>query len=131
MIVAIIRVAVDSTYDREINIAWLCFWSFVEVDTVIIVSCATSLRQTIKTTQNQSSKLIRTSSLQEYRPFGSNTYTVCCNVKSPKLNEIGVSAVSPLSIVHVQTNIEITSSESGPSDDTERDQIPNFCTEVF
>jgi hypothetical protein len=33
MVVAIIRVVVDTTYDREINIAWLCFWSFVEVDT--------------------------------------------------------------------------------------------------
>jgi hypothetical protein len=33
MVVAIIRVAIDTTYDREINIAWLCFWSFVEVDT--------------------------------------------------------------------------------------------------
>lgn len=33
MVVAVVRVAVDNTYDREINIAWLCFWSFVEVDT--------------------------------------------------------------------------------------------------
>jgi hypothetical protein len=33
MIVAIIRVAVDNTYDKEINIAWLCLWSFVEVNT--------------------------------------------------------------------------------------------------
>lgn len=33
MVVAIIRVTVDNTYGKEINIAWLCFWSFVEVDT--------------------------------------------------------------------------------------------------
>jgi hypothetical protein len=32
MIVAVIRVAVGMTYDRQINIDWLCFWSFVEVD---------------------------------------------------------------------------------------------------
>lgn len=32
MISAIIRVAVGMKYDRQINIDWLCFWSFVEVD---------------------------------------------------------------------------------------------------
>lgn len=32
MVIAIIRVAVDNTLNSEISIAWLCFWSFVEVD---------------------------------------------------------------------------------------------------
>lgn len=32
MVTAIIRVAVGMTYDRQMNIDWLCFWSFVEVD---------------------------------------------------------------------------------------------------
>lgn len=32
MVIAIIRVAIDNTLNSEINIAWLCFWSFVEVD---------------------------------------------------------------------------------------------------
>jgi hypothetical protein len=33
MVIAIIRVTVGTTYDQEMNVAWLCFWSFVEVDT--------------------------------------------------------------------------------------------------
>ena len=33
MVIAIIRVLVGTTYDREMNIAWLCFWSFVELNT--------------------------------------------------------------------------------------------------
>lgn len=32
MICAIVRVAVGTKYDRQINIDWLCFWSFIEVD---------------------------------------------------------------------------------------------------
>ena len=32
MVTAIIRVAVGMDYDRQMNIDWLCFWSFVEVD---------------------------------------------------------------------------------------------------
>jgi hypothetical protein len=32
MVIAIIRVAVDNTLNTEINIAWLCFWSSVDVD---------------------------------------------------------------------------------------------------
>lgn len=32
MISAVIRVAVGMNYDRQINIDWLCFWSFIEVD---------------------------------------------------------------------------------------------------
>lgn len=32
MVTAIIRVVVRMTYDRQMNIDWLCFWSFVEVD---------------------------------------------------------------------------------------------------
>lgn len=33
MVIAIVRVVVGTTYDREMNVAWLCFWSFVEVNT--------------------------------------------------------------------------------------------------
>lgn len=32
MVTAILRVAVEMTYDGQMNIDWLCFWSFVEVD---------------------------------------------------------------------------------------------------
>lgn len=32
MVTAMIRVAVGMNYDRQMNIDWLCFWSFVEVD---------------------------------------------------------------------------------------------------
>jgi hypothetical protein len=33
IVIAIVRVAIDNTLNSEINIAWLCFWSFAEVDT--------------------------------------------------------------------------------------------------
>lgn len=32
MVVAVIRVGVKTSLDEQIDIAWLCFWSFVEVD---------------------------------------------------------------------------------------------------
>ena len=32
MVTAVIRVAVEMTYDRQMNIDWLCFWSVGEVD---------------------------------------------------------------------------------------------------
>ncbi|KAJ5118144.1 uncharacterized protein N7515_010367, partial [Penicillium bovifimosum] len=54
MVTAIVRVAVGMSYDHQMNIDWLCFWSFVEVDIAIIVSCVASLRQ-LFVTQNQSS----------------------------------------------------------------------------
>ncbi|KAJ5490165.1 hypothetical protein N7453_010990 [Penicillium expansum] len=55
MVTAILRVAVGMNYDRQMNIDWLCFWGFVEVDVAIIVSCVASLRQLFVTSNNQSS----------------------------------------------------------------------------
>lgn len=130
MVVAIVRVAVDNTYDKEINIAWLCFWSFVEVDTgkiigntkisyvangdyqAIIVSCVASLRQLIVTSQNQASSG-RTPHqgttdpiLKASKPGLSPTFSESfAYAESP--GEEGEKAPLPGNMVRVQNDIEI------------------------
>ncbi|KAJ5821824.1 uncharacterized protein N7525_011108 [Penicillium rubens] len=110
MVTAIIRVAVGMDYDRQMNIDWLCFWSFVEVDVAIIVSCVASLRQLFVASQNQSSsaraayhdtndpilKRSKEGSSQDLsRSVG--------DVESPANDEV---PMSPLSVVHVRQDFE-------------------------
>ncbi|KAL4954289.1 hypothetical protein BDW69DRAFT_142589 [Aspergillus filifer] len=53
MAVAIIRVAVNSSSDRTLDITWLNLWCSVEVATAIMVACVASFRQLFVTVQNQ------------------------------------------------------------------------------
>jgi hypothetical protein len=36
MIIAILRVAVDTSLDVPVNLGWLIFWSFIEINTGIL-----------------------------------------------------------------------------------------------
>ncbi|KAJ5300656.1 uncharacterized protein N7443_005658 [Penicillium atrosanguineum] len=109
MVIAIIRVVVGTTYDREMNIAWLCFWSFVEVNTAIIISCVASLRQLLITSQSRAES-------------GGATYQtpyapMLQNLKNSTVRHIGSSLqsptsdqmmMSPLSTVHVRHDWDVT-----------------------
>ncbi|KAL4793873.1 hypothetical protein BDV19DRAFT_390854 [Aspergillus venezuelensis] len=55
MAVAIIRVAVNTSSDRTLDITWLNLWCSVEVATAIMVACVASFRQLFVTVQNQDS----------------------------------------------------------------------------
>ncbi|KAF3014342.1 hypothetical protein E8E15_003701 [Penicillium rubens] len=119
MVTAIIRVAVGMDYDRQMNIDWLCFWSFVEVDVAIIVSCVASLRQLFVASQNQSSsaraayhdtndpilKRSKEGSSQDLsRSVG--------DVESPANDEV---PMSPLSVVHVRQDFEVSRANASQS----------------
>ncbi|CAG8305844.1 unnamed protein product [Penicillium olsonii] len=113
MISAIIRVAVGMEYDRQINIDWLCFWSFVEVDIAIIVSCVPSLRQLFITTHGPNSGG-KASYPNTYEPMLKKSNEACKQDKSASVRDIESPSVdevpmSPLSVVHVRTDYEVTS----------------------
>jgi hypothetical protein len=36
MVIAILRVAVDTSLDGPVNLGWLIFWSFIEINTGIL-----------------------------------------------------------------------------------------------
>ncbi|KAL4965296.1 uncharacterized protein BDV14DRAFT_199993 [Aspergillus stella-maris] len=55
MAVAIIRVAVNTSSDRTLDITWLNLWCSVEVATAIMVACVASFRQLFVTIQNHDS----------------------------------------------------------------------------
>ncbi|CAI7587896.1 unnamed protein product [Penicillium glandicola] len=124
MVTAIIRVAVRMNYDRQINIDWLCFWSFVEVDVAIIVSCVASLRQLFVISQNQSSSAraayhntnepILKSSKEGY---SQNLSGSSGDIESATNDEV---PMSPLSIVHVRHDYEVTRIDASESDDGDK-----------
>ncbi|KXG45691.1 uncharacterized protein PGRI_034580 [Penicillium griseofulvum] len=119
MIVAIIRVAVGMTYDRQINIDWLCFWSFVEVDVAIIVSCVASLRQLFVASQNQSSSA-RAAYHNTTDPILKQSKEKSSQVVPGSAGDIESSIndevpMSPLSIVHVRKDFEVTRIDAGQS----------------
>ncbi|KAJ5738158.1 hypothetical protein N7493_001313 [Penicillium malachiteum] len=53
MLVSIIRVVVNVSLDKSVDVSWLYFWSFIEMGTAIIISCVASFRQLFVTSQNQ------------------------------------------------------------------------------
>ncbi|CAG8887277.1 unnamed protein product [Penicillium egyptiacum] len=124
MVTAIIRVAVGMNYDRQMNIDWLCFWSFVEVDVAIIVSCVASLRQLFVTSQNQSSSAraayhdtndpIPKNSKEGYSQDLSGSVG---DVESPANDEV---PMSPLSVVHVRQDFEMTRVDASQSANGEK-----------
>ncbi|KAJ5459329.1 hypothetical protein N7530_011273 [Penicillium desertorum] len=124
MVTAIIRVAVGMNYDRQMNIDWLCFWSFVEVDVAIIVSCVASLRQLFVASQNQSlsaraayhdtNDLILKKSKEEGSQDLSRSVG---DVESPANDEV---PMSPLSVVHVRQDFEVTRGNASQSANGEK-----------
>ncbi|KAJ5329399.1 hypothetical protein N7452_009789 [Penicillium brevicompactum] len=111
MVSAVIRVAVGMEYDRQINIDWLCFWSFIEVDIAIIVSCVPSLRQLFITTQNQNSSA-KGSYLNTYEPMLKKSKEASAQDKSASVGDVESPVdevpMSPLRIVHVRNDYEVT-----------------------
>ncbi|KAJ5389090.1 uncharacterized protein N7496_000158, partial [Penicillium cataractarum] len=98
MVIAIVRVAVDNTLNSEINIAWLCFWSFVEL---------------FITAQNRSSK--GKGSYQNMSgPTSKSPKNVSCQTQSRCVGDVGPHMnddvpLSPLNIVYVHRGFEVTS----------------------
>ncbi|KAJ5420449.1 hypothetical protein N7465_002968 [Penicillium sp. CMV-2018d] len=129
MLTAILRVAVGMTYDRQMNIDWLCFWSFVEVDVAIIVSCVASLRQLFVVSQNQSSSA-RAAYNDTNEPILKRSKEGYSQDLSGSVGDIEAPAndevpMSPLSVVHVRQEFEVTSvdaSQSANGDKTCRHQ---------
>ncbi|KAJ5662693.1 hypothetical protein N7462_011619 [Penicillium macrosclerotiorum] len=125
MIIAIIRVVVDNTIDREINIAWLCFWGFVEVDAAIIVSCVASLRQMFITSQNRDSHSGATYANPSFDRVLKVSKIVSNRTESRYRGDAealtsDVVPLSPLTIVHVRHDIEVTSDNASSRADTEK-----------
>ncbi|KAJ5799448.1 uncharacterized protein N7518_001516 [Penicillium psychrosexuale] len=119
MVTAVIRVAVEMTYDRQMNIDWLCFWSFVEVDVAIIVSCVASLRQLFVTSQNQSSSA-RAAYNDTNDPILKKSKEGYSQDLSWSVGEVEPSTndevpMSPLSVVHVRQDFEVTRANPGQS----------------
>ncbi|OQE30974.1 hypothetical protein PENFLA_c002G00740 [Penicillium flavigenum] len=119
MVTAIIRVAVGMNYDRQMNIDWLCFWSFVEVDVAIIVSCVASLRQLFVASQNQSSSAraayhnINDPILKKSKGESSQDLSRSVgDVESPANDEV---PMSPLGVVHVRQYFEVTRDNASQS----------------
>ncbi|CAG8255275.1 unnamed protein product [Penicillium nalgiovense] len=124
MVTAMIRVAVGMNYDRQMNIDWLCFWSFVEVDVAIIVSCVASLRQLFVASQNQSSSAraayhdTNDPILKKSKEEGSQDLSRSVgDVESPASDEV---PMSPLSVVHVRQDFEVTHANASQSANGEK-----------
>ncbi|OQE37851.1 hypothetical protein PENCOP_c009G04926 [Penicillium coprophilum] len=124
MVVAIIRVAVGMTYDRQINIDWLCFWSFIEVDVAIIVSCVASLRQLFVASQSQSSSaraayhITTDPVMKKSKEESSQALTPSVwDVESLTNDEV---PMSPLSVVHVRQDFEVTCDDTNRSATSEK-----------
>ncbi|CAI7606710.1 unnamed protein product [Penicillium crustosum] len=119
MVTAILRVAVGMTYDGQMNIDWLCFWSFVEVDVAIIVSCVASLRQLFVASQNQSSS-VKAAYNDTNEPilkkakegYSQNLSRSGGDIEAPTNDDV---PMSPLSVVHVLQEFEVTRVDAGQS----------------
>lgn len=138
MVTAILRVAVGMTYDGQMNIDWLCFWSFVEVDVgtlfrflpryfpntylhlvAIIVSCVASLRQLFVASQNQSSS-VKAAYNDTNEPilkkakegYSRNLSRSGGDIEAPTNDDV---PMSPLSVVHVLQEFEVTRVDAGQS----------------
>lgn len=130
MICAIVRVAVGTKYDRQINIDWLCFWSFIEVDIgklsqmidwsphlfdfdllAIIVSCVTSLRQLFINSQNQGSSgnaaYQNTHEPMLKKSKESSSHIISRSIEDIESGRLDDVPMSPLSIVHVRQDYEV------------------------
>ncbi|CAP93371.1 Pc16g07010 [Penicillium rubens Wisconsin 54-1255] len=119
MVTAIIRVAVGMDYDRQMNIDWLCFWSFVEVDVAIIVSCVASLRQLFVASQNQSSSA-RAAYHDTNDPILKRSKEGSSQDLSRSVGDVGSPAndevpMSPLSVVHVRQDFEVSRANASQS----------------
>ncbi|KAJ5561989.1 hypothetical protein N7535_003548 [Penicillium sp. DV-2018c] len=106
MVTAIVRVAVGMSYNHQMNIEWLCFWSFVEVDIAITVSCVASLRQLFVTSQNQSLSG-RTVYRNAYGPMQKKSKEGYSHDLPPSEPPTGEVPMSPLSILHVRQDFEV------------------------
>ncbi|KAJ6143092.1 hypothetical protein N7471_002545 [Penicillium samsonianum] len=116
MVTAIIRVAVGMTYDRQMNIDWLCFWSFVEVDVAIIVSCVASLRQLFVTSHIQSSSA-RGAYHDTNEPILKRSKEGHSQDLSRSVGDVesptnDVVPMSPLRVVHVHQDFEVTRADA-------------------
>ncbi|KAF7715903.1 Uncharacterized protein PECH_005760 [Penicillium ucsense] len=112
MIIAIIRVAVKASLNHQTDVAWLCFWSIVEGNTAILISCVASMRQLFINAQAKGS-----------REWSSNPTSTGQGVKSPHKITSPVLSISnpnapsspesdiplsPMSMVHVRHDYEVT-----------------------
>ncbi|KGO78081.1 hypothetical protein PITC_041120 [Penicillium italicum] len=124
MVTAILRVAVGMNYHRQMNIDWLCFWGFVEVDVAIIVSCVASLRQLFVASQNQSSSA-RAAYHDTNEPtlkfskegFSQDLLRSVGDVESSTNDEV---PMSPLSVVHIRQDFEVTRVDANHSADGDK-----------
>ncbi|KAJ6145437.1 hypothetical protein N7470_009332 [Penicillium chermesinum] len=117
MAIAIVRVA--TTLDDQINIAWLCFWSFIEVYAAIIVSCVASGRQLFVTRAqslrgrnipgNPSGSSLRTP-IRLHLPSQRN---FSADIDSTNSEAMMLPSLSPYSIIH-RREFEVTSSVTLP-----------------
>ncbi|KAJ5691623.1 hypothetical protein N7488_012358 [Penicillium malachiteum] len=53
MVVALVRVVINSSLNKNRDISWLYFWSGVEMGVAIIISCTASFRQLFINSKNQ------------------------------------------------------------------------------
>jgi hypothetical protein len=72
MIVALIRVLLVNSGDMSPEIAWLYFWSSVEVGVAIIIACVASFRQLFVATRDQGSSNNSGNSKSPFRFLGSS-----------------------------------------------------------
>ncbi|EPS31001.1 hypothetical protein PDE_05955 [Penicillium oxalicum 114-2] len=124
MVVAVIRVGVKTSLDEQIDIAWLCFWSFVEVDAAILISCVASMRQLFISAQAKSTRERSTSNQNSLGRGVKSPPVVSSRVQpgrdgSDVLSSEGDVPLSPLSLVHVRHDFKLT---RGAAKDRMRDE---------
>ncbi|EKV21494.1 efflux pump antibiotic resistance protein [Penicillium digitatum] len=108
MVTAVLRVAVGMNYERQMNIDWLCFWSFIEVDVAIIVSCVASLRQLFVVSQNQSSYARATYRNTDEHILNKSKEGYGQDLSRSVGDVESEVPMSPLSVVHVRQDFEVT-----------------------
>ncbi|RAL08034.1 uncharacterized protein BO97DRAFT_408592 [Aspergillus homomorphus CBS 101889] len=115
MAVSIIRVVINNSLDKSVDLAWLYFWSFIELGTAIIISCIASFRQLFVTSQNQ--HLYGKAAYTPYNPLLNSVRNRYARTQSGPGTEgdeeshknAGAAKLVPLDLVHVRNDFDLAS----------------------
>jgi hypothetical protein len=53
MVIAVLRVSVDTSLDAPVNLGWLIFWSYIEINTGMLSATYTGYIQSFLTISSQ------------------------------------------------------------------------------
>ncbi|KAJ5767178.1 uncharacterized protein N7511_004794 [Penicillium nucicola] len=115
MIISILRVSVNTSLNTPVDPGWLIFWSFIEINTAIIISCAVSLRQIfVKSKQQSPRPSAGSSNLTPRKSYPKVHQRSIGDLESHDNEDILLSSMSD---VHVRHEFEVVSTSAAESAD--------------